>query len=77
MGTEFGFDEARLCIWDTQYRTDEERAHAVLAHWLDNGAAHYPLEWVGLLDMFEVLGCGEFAKIVETALIVNYKTQST
>ncbi len=77
MGTEFGFDDARLSIWDTQYRNDEDRAHAVLAHWLDNGSAEYPLEWVKLLEMFDVLEFEKFGKDVEEALIANYKTQTT
>lgn len=74
MGTQFGFEQAKLDIWYTQYHNDEERANAVLSHWLNNGSADYPLSWVGLIEMCADIQLGTLADDIWIALI-NYHTQ--
>ena len=78
VGTQFGFEEAKLDIWQTQYQNDKARAHAVLAHWLADGsnpAEEYPLTWKGLLDLCEDLQEKVLKKSIYAAVVSVYESK--
>ena len=75
MGTQFGFEAAKLAIWSTKYNDDKERAHAVLGHWLADGSKHYSLTWEGLLELCEDLNETELKKSIYAAVVSVYEAK--
>ena len=72
MGTALGFADAKLKIWTTQFHNDQERAHAVLSHWLANGSTNYSSNWRGFLDLCLDLELSEDGKDIGKAVIACY-----
>ena len=73
MGSALGFAEAKLKIWTTQFHNDQERAHAVLSHWLANGSENYSSDWKGFLELCVDLELSEDANDIRKAIIANFE----
>ena len=73
MGSAMGFANAKLKIWTTQFHNDQERAHAVLSHWLANGSENYASDWKGFLELCVDLELSEDANDIRKAIIANFE----